>query len=209
MMTIRRSLPAVGSALAVFTATAGAALFPQKGPVSTHMLLHVTLMNVLAPVCASLLQSANVRGDRAALLWGATLFQILLLWLWHAPLAYHAASASLTVMLVMHGSLFAVALVFWIQILSMSERNAWQVVFALLITGKLACLLGALLTFAPRALYGDGHAHSHGGLSKLDDQHLAGVLMMAACPLSFVLAGVILASQVVHGFGRAVPTPAK
>ena len=31
---------------------------------------------------------------------------------------------------------------------------------ALLLTGKLVCLLAALLVFAPRALYGAGHAHA-------------------------------------------------
>lgn len=71
---------------------------------------------------------------------------------------------------------------------------------ALLLTGKLACLLGALLIFAPRELY---RLH---GLPSLEDQQLAGLLMITACPLSYVVAGVAMAAQAIGDLERG-PKP--
>jgi putative membrane protein len=106
------------------------------------------------------------------------------------------------VSIVMHATLFSASLAFWTLLTSKSARNRWQTIFALLITAKLACLLGAILIFAPRSLYEMRHGQ-HGSASlTLDDQQLAGPIMIAACPLSFVLAGVIIAAQAMNDLGR-------
>ena len=202
-----RTLPAVVSAFAVLAAGGVALLYP-IGPISAHMLVHIALMNVLAPLMASAPSRAWPPSNRAALVWATTIAQILLLWLWHAPPAHRAAAGSLLGLVTMHGSLFAVALLFWLSLMALPARSAWQGIFALLITGKLACLLGALLIFAPRTLYEAGHA-DHAALSTLDDQQLAGLTMIAGCPLSYVLAGVIMAAQTVNRLGRAAPAWAK
>ncbi len=68
---------------------------------------------------------------------------------------------------------------------------------ALLVSGKLACLLGVLFVFAPRPLL--AHAGHFVHAQVLADQHLAGLLMIAACPLSYVLTAVVLAVQAVNG----------
>jgi putative membrane protein len=196
-----RTLPAVTSALAVLAAGGIALLYP-VGPISTHMLQHIALMNVLAPLMASALSRIRPPSDRAALFWAATITQILLLWLWHAPPAHRAAAGSLLGSITMHGSLFAAALLFWLSLMTLSARNAWQSIFALLVTGKFACLLGVLLIFAPRTLYEAGHAHYHSAVALLDDQQLAGLYMITACPLSFVLAAVIMAAQAMNRLDR-------
>ena len=96
-------------------------------------------------------------------------------------------------------------LAFWTVLLSVTNR--WQAIFSLLITGKFACLLGALLIFAPRPLYfAADPRHSHAVLSTLGDQQLAGLYMVAACPLSFVLAGIVLAVQALGELARQ-PSP--
>jgi putative membrane protein len=93
-----------------------------------------------------------------------------------------------------------------------SDRGAfrWRALFALLLTGKLFCLLGALLVFAPRLLYGDpaaGHAwHTPETGDALADQHLGGLLMLAVCPLTYVLAGVIIAAQWLRDLARTNAT---
>lgn len=88
----------------------------------------------------------------------------------------------------MHGSLFLAALAFWVLLLDMMERSGWQAILGLLLTGKLACLLGALLIFAARPLYSD---------AALADQQLAGLLMITACPLSYIAAGVVIAARLI------------
>ena len=195
-------LPAAASALAILVAGSTAFLLPM-GPLSAHMLLHIALMNLAAPLAAIVLVRACPAGfDRAALLWTAAIVQIVLLWAWHAPPAHRAATGSILISFVMHASLFVSALAFWTLLTRMSARNRWQVILSLLVTGKLACLLGALLIFSPRALYELSHGHHYATHSTLDDQQLAGLYMVVACPLSFVLAGIIVAAQVMRDLGR-------
>ena len=80
-------------------------------------------------------------------------------------------------------------------LLSLPDARRWHAIPALLLTGKLVCLLAVLLVFAPRALYGTAHAH---GVSALDDQHLAGLLMIAACPLSYLVAAIMITVALVY-----------
>jgi putative membrane protein len=196
------ALPAAASATAILIAIAATPLFP-LGPLASHMLLHVAVMNFAAPLLAIVVwRTWPAAFDRAPWLWIATIAQLALLWGWHAPPAHRAASQFIPVSVVMHATLLLVSLAFWALLTSMSARNRWQAVFALLITGKLACLLGAILIFAPRVLYAGSHEHHSGALLSLDDQQLAGLIMIAACPLSYVLAGVIMAAQAVNDLGR-------
>ena len=66
-------------------------------------------------------------------------------------------------------------------------------------TAKLFCLLGALLVLAPRPIYaahsGPHHPVVPSGLTALEDQQLAGLLMLAACALTYVAAGAIIAAR--------------
>src|SRR3546814_3731920 len=110
----------------------------------------------------------------------------------------------------MLGSLALAAVLFWALLLASSATSRWGGLAALLLTGKLACLLGALLIFAPRDLYslpGVSFALCSTGPSTLADQQLAGLLMITACPLSYVVAGVVLAAQMMLDLERRSGTP--
>ena len=194
------AVAAVGSVILVFL---------QLGPLSGHMLTHVASMNVLAPLIAvgisrhhpKLLPRAS-----AGSLWLLTLGQMALLWASHSPPLHHAAQSLPLAQAALHVVLFASALAFWLCIVAASSH--WQAMLALLVSGKLACLLGALLIFAPRLLLeADASAHgSHAmpvGQTTLADQQLAGLLMIAACPLSYVLTAIVLAAQMMSGLERA------
>lgn len=204
----RAAWPATASVVAVLI---GGALFAAAydfGPLSGQMALHIALMNVAAPIGAVLLtRQAAAAGapDRAATLWVAAAIQMVLLWAWHAPSLQRHAMGSHAVQAVMHASLLAAAFCFWREILRAAPR--WHAIAVLLLTGKFACLLAVLLIFAPRLLY-DFPAHgpfagAQGALAPLADQQLAGLLMAAACPLSFVVAGVIVAAQAIGDMGAA------
>jgi putative membrane protein len=179
------------------------------GPLSAHMAQHIALMNVLAPIGAVALMPLlpdRKQGVGPAALWAATCAQIVLLWAWHAPALHAAAASGGGAHGAMLATLLAVALCFWGAILLLSGRSRWQGIVALLLTGKLACLLGALLVFAPRPLYAS--AAGHHAADSLQDQHLAGLLMIAACPLSYVLVGVVLSAQLVYGLTNEPVQPA-
>jgi putative membrane protein len=85
--------------------------------------------------------------------------------------------------------------VFWMMILETAAPAPWRAIAALMLTGKVACLLGALLVFAPRLVLSTSAHQSHGGLVGVDDQQLAGLLMISVCPLSYIVAGVVIAAQ--------------
>lgn len=178
---------AVGGGLAVVLP------FVTLGPLSAHMAIHIATMSVVAPLLATgvaVLAPTSTAGGRE--LWASTALQIVALWLWHLPAAHHFAAASVVGSLVMHASLLMAAVWFWLTLIRLGPVQLWQGILALLITGKLACLLAALLVFAPRPiLAADGHHHA--ASFTLDDQHLAGLLMIVACPASYLLGGVLIA----------------
>jgi putative membrane protein len=195
---------AVLTPAAVAFAGALVLLLLDLGPLARHMARHIAVMSVAAPLCAAALfcgRSARGRADgSAAVLWSATPLQIALIWAWHVPAAHSWAIASVEATAAMDVSLFLAAAAFWGALLRFRAAHPWQPLLALLLTGKLACLLGALLVFAPRLLYAGAspaatahHAHM---LPTLADQQLAGLLMIVACPLSYVLAGVVLAARI-------------
>ena len=172
------------------------------GPLAEHMAVHIVLMTAAAPVAAAALRrisgllSTRLKGALAA----ATLTQLGLLWAWHTPAVLTWALGSPTAHGAMQLSLFLAALWFWSAVLNAVGARRWRAIFALLITGKLFCLLGVLLVFSPRLLYPAIAAHhGHGGPllsdAALADQHLGGLLMVVACPLSYVLAGTIIAAK--------------
>ena len=130
-------------------------------------------------------------------LWIATGAQIAAVWIAHAPAVQTAAMMFPAVQLATHGVLLIAAMLFWLFLLSLPEPRRWHALPALLLTGKLVCLLAALLVFAPRALYGASHQHA-ALMQPLDDQQLAGLLMIAACPLSYLVAAVVITVQLIN-----------
>ena len=153
---------------------------------SAHMTQHIVLMNLLAPFCAWLLRRRLPSGIGTTLL-AATSVQMLLLWGWHAPPVLPVVMHMPVLHLAMQLSLFLAALWFWLAVLRISAAHSWRPVLALLVTSKLFCLLGVLLVFAPRGLYG-GHA-------AIADQQTAGLLMIIACPATYLLAGLIVTAR--------------
>lgn len=164
---------------------------------SREMAHHIILMNIAAPVLAMALpvhrRSSRARGRHLAV---ATIIQLAALFAAHTPAGVAAAHTHALLHLLKQLSLFAAALAFWIAVLDQVGAARWRAIVALLITGKLFCLLGAVLVFAPRSIYPGsfGHAASQ-AVPSLDDQHLSGLLMLAACPATYVLAGVVIAAR--------------
>jgi len=166
------------------------------GQFASHMLQHLVLMNLMVPVAIFVFRGhLHQRWIGHSWPW-ATAAQIVLLWSWHSPSALAAAMASPLLMALMHISLVMAAIWFWASIAAMRREESWRALFALLITGKLFCLLGALLVFAPNLLFDLGSAHQHSTAGQtLEDQQMAGMLMLIACPMSYVAAGIVLAGR--------------
>lgn len=207
----RKALGWTGAAAACL-AIGWTLLDASPGPLSRHMIAHVVLMNVVAP----LLALAIVATGRGTVLFAsgrslvaATTVQLALLWAWHAPAAVTFSSQSVSGHALMQASLSGASLWFWLTVIGDRSAFRWRVLFALLLTGKLFCLLGILLVFAPRLLYGQHTADVADVAAGLADQHLAGLTMLIVCPLTYVLAGVVIAAQWLAGLERPERDPGR
>jgi putative membrane protein len=189
-----KASPAVASVACTLAAGLLTLLLLELGPLSAQMAWHIGAMNVAAPLAALAVAPRLPPGDRQGAFWMVCVLQIVLLWGSHAP-SFHHALMQPVVATAIHAALFAVALAFWVLLLDSIAHSAWQALLGLLLTGKLACLLGALLVLAPRPLYTG---------AELADQQLAGLLMVTACPLSYLVAGVVVAARLIAGAGARV-----
>lgn len=172
------------------------AILANFGPLSLGMGGHILLMNLVAPIIAvwAARSSLPLRRPFAGLAVPATV-QLLLLWGWHAPPSLAAAMDSSGLHWAMQISLLSAALWFWIAVVRATAGGQWRAIAALLMTSKLFCLLGVLLTFASYPLYPALTHHGATALDPLADQQLAGLMMLVACPLSYLVAAVVVASN--------------
>ena len=181
-----------------------------------HMVEHELLMAVAAPLLA-LSRSLGVflralpRELRGGLTYGAarpafrsgwrwlmmplvaTLLHGAAIWTWHIPALLDATLASEGLHRFQHICFLGTALVFWWAILRRPRRDyglgALHVFATMVHTG----LLGALLTLAPRVLYPAQTADASSfGLTALQDQQLAGLLMWIAGGVVYLGAGIAL-----------------
>jgi len=162
------------------------------GVLSRHMIIHILLMTLAAPVAAGRARRlAGLAGEFTGIqsLLAATFLQAGLFFAWHSPPGLSSITHGGE--WVMHASLFLSALWFWMTVFNQADTQLWRAVLGLLLTGKLFCLLAVLLTFAPRVLYGTNTFHPAVG-TDLADQQTAGLLMIVACPVTYVLAAIAL-----------------
>ena len=119
------------------------------------------------------------------------------IWLWHAPSLYQATLSSETVHTIQHVSFLGTGLLFWWAVLhGVGARLARPAaVIYLFTTAVHTSLLGALLTFSPRLWYPLYDATTTPwGLTPLEDQQLAGVIMWVPAGLSYLIAALALAA---------------
>lgn len=168
------------------------ALFSAR--IAQHMwlvLIAAPLLTLAGPV--SLAPRATiVPKAQYSLFSGGTAFAVCL-WLWHAPLLYALTFTSDLAYWTMHVTLIGSALILWRSMLGGNGLGRVGVIF---FTFLQMGLLGALITLAPRILYGP-HVltASLWGFSPLRDQQLGGLIMWI--PAGFVLLFVALASVLV------------
>lgn len=161
------------------------------GVFSRHMIVHIALMTVVAPAIAGLMLGTGASATGFATLCAAATLQALMLFIWHAPPAISLTMHDHGKALGLQAMLFGSALWFWHAALTQASKHLWRAVIALLLTGKLFCLIAVLLVFAPRVLYG-------GMAIELADQQLAGLLMVTVCPLTYVFAAIALIYRWFH-----------
>jgi len=160
---------------------------------SARVAHHVALVALAAPLFVlTLPRHLRDIAWPPALPAAAAVVHAVLLWLWHAPMPYAAALASHGVFWLMEASLFGSALLLWAASLSRRTRLASSL-GALLATVVQTGLLGAAITFARTPLY-DFHigATTSWGLTALEDQQLAGLVMWVPAAVPYLAAALAL-----------------
>ncbi|QDL99476.1 cytochrome c oxidase assembly protein [Rhodopseudomonas palustris] len=153
---------------------------------------HVVMVAVAAPLLAlSLRRTATASALTRA---GSAMFMVhtVLLWLWHAPAPYAAALADPAVFWAMELSLLGSAVALWLAVLA--PAGAIGRSLALLLGSVVQMgMLGAVITFARAPLY-DAHlgVTTAWGLSALQDQQLAGLVMWVPGALPYLAVALVL-----------------
>jgi putative membrane protein len=186
---------------------------------SAHMVQHALLMLIAAPLLVigqplvGLLRGLPLawrsaigrwwcRSRTLRSIWRATteplvawLLHAVALWVWHAPVLYQAALESQIIHLLQHGCFLGSALLFWCTVIHGRQgRMGYGIaVLAIFATAVHSSLLGALITFTPSPWY-PAHLETAAawGLSPLEDQQLAGLIMWVPGGVIYVAAALAL-----------------
>lgn len=192
MLAIRINLRTAVALTAGASTLGGAWLWPlpimARDLFFAHMLQHLLVMNMSAVLIAVALPLWNRNSPGLAL---ATILQLAALWIWHMPAIFAVAHHHAVLYSLMQISLLVAALLFWRAVL-VGTHSIWRRIFALLVTAKIFCLLGAAFVFSRRTLYPAFGNPEQWGLSPLDDQQLAGLLMVSSCALIYIAAAIAL-----------------
>jgi putative membrane protein len=132
----------------------------------------------------------------------AALLHAAAIWAWHAPVAFQAALGGGLLHHGEHAAFLLTALLFWQAVIhaARSPSMLLPAIVAVLVTLIQSGLLGALLTFSGQPLYpAHGERAVLWGLTPIEDQQLAGLIMWAPVGGIYVFAGLALASKLIAG----------
>jgi cytochrome c oxidase assembly factor CtaG len=126
------------------------------------------------------------------------------LWLWHLPVLYDAALAHEWIHVVQHFCFFSTAVLFWwgIEHGRYGRAGFGAGVVYVFATALHSGVLGALLTLSPRVWYPPYRIDHPGGLTPLEDQQLAGLLMWIPAGLIVAAGGLVLFARWVRDSDR-------
>ncbi len=161
------------------------------------MVAHMGVIAVAAPLIAIGLPQGFRPGPSmpAALPVLASLVELVAVWVWHAPAIRALATASTLATIAEQATFLLAGLLLWSTSFAASgeRRHALAGAGALLLTSIHMTLLGALLSLAPRPLYGVGEVTWFGVvLDAAQDQQFGGILMLLVGAAVYLAGGLVL-----------------
>lgn len=193
---------------------------------SAHMVQHMLLMLVAAPLLVlgmppvALAWAMPQRWRRPAAQWWhrqaplQKIWQFItqplvvwvlfaaVLWGWHLPVLYQAALRDPTIHMIEHASFIGAALLFWWSLPLHGERNSAGYglgIFSIFTTAMHSSVLGVLLTVGTTVWYPDyALTTAAWGLTPLEDQQLAGLIMWVPSGILFLVAILALLGLWLH-----------
>jgi putative membrane protein len=185
-----------------------------------HMVQHMLLIDI-APILLILgltkvllrpatrrLQALERRAGFFAHPVFAVIFYAAVLWVWHVPALYDKAQGSDAIHVLEHACFFTAGALYWWHVLSPIRsrmRLAGLGPVAYMTGGKLLVgILGIVLAFAPRVIYPFyAHQPHYWGLTPLEDQMMAGLVMALEQSIVMGIALVVLFVQMLTESERA------
>lgn len=181
----------------------GALAYLMPHSFARHMIMHMGVVAVAAPLIAVAI--AGSRFDPSPLLpvvfapLPASLWELAVVWGWHAPALHDFARAGALGVTLEQGSFLAAGLVLWLSCIGVRGGSGAAGLFGLLFTSMHMTLLGALLALAPRPLYESALHQGHAlGISALQDQNLGGVVMLGVGGAVYLVGGLILMARLLN-----------
>lgn len=170
---------------------------------SARAVHHVLLVAAVAPLLAIALPGDPARRPVLSLGWLVGLHAAVF-WFWHLPEVYDLAIRSASGYWAMQLSLLGTGVALWRRILA--PGPAGPALLALFATISQMGLLGALLTFLRVPVYAS-HLATTGafGLTPVEDQQLAGLIMWVPASLPYLAAAVLLLAAWGAPASRPVP----
>lgn len=202
---MRRALAAALGTVALAIAWLGPLRAVTPGPFAAHMTMHMGVVAVAAPLLALAIAGSALdpvpRAPRLFAAIPASVAELLVVWVWHAPALHHLARHTTGGLIAEQGMFLASAMFVWLAAIGGDARaggsRTGAGIVALLLTSMHMTLLGALLALAPRPLY--VHAGHAPALGPLDDQHLGGAIMLLAGGAAYLAGGLWLAVALLRG----------
>ncbi|MEA2461700.1 MAG: ubiquinol-cytochrome c reductase cytochrome c subunit [Actinomycetota bacterium] len=133
----------------------------------------------------------------------AWVVHVALVWGWHAPALFDAALRTEPLHVLEHVTFFGSALLFWAVALGTWERRmpAGGAIFYVAFAGIQSTALGALFTFASAPLFPHYEHLRTTGLTALEDQQLAGLIMWIPAGILYVSVAAFLFARWFRGAG--------
>lgn len=190
---------------------AGPLLSVWRGSFAAHMLAHMGVVAIAAPLIAiglspfiqrKLPSTWPAAAPLLSLALIASLVELIVVWGWHAPAARLWAERSVFATILEQTSFLVAGLFLWLTAIAPRGTPAQDSAgaFALLLTSVHMTLLGALLSLAPRPLYGVGDVTCFGlVLGAGEDQALGGVIMLMIGAAVYLAGGVFLLARLLAG----------
>ncbi|WP_077967112.1 cytochrome c oxidase assembly protein [Ensifer adhaerens] len=190
----------------------GPLLTAWRSSVTAHMLAHMGVVAVAAPLLALGL-APRLTSNRSSFLVGlpiiASLAELVVVWGWHAPAARRLAEGSFLGSALEQACFLGAGVFLWSTCLAAGSTNRPSSnaagAFGLLLTTVHMTLLGALLALSPRPLYRFGDVTCFGTtLTAAQDQQLGAVVMLMVGAAAYLAGGVALLSGLLAESNRRV-----
>lgn len=196
---LRRLWPAAAAACLLSALWLGP--LPRIASVSftTHMVLHLVLVLVAAPLAAVALARTGALwhahfGVGAALAFSG--IEMLVVWSWHTPVLHLAAAVSGRAFALQQVSFLVTGMAVWLPgLANAGKRSAANGAIAMLGSFMHMTMLGVLLALAPGQIYALGVCGGAFGLDALSDQRLGGVLMALGGGLGYLSGALFFAAR--------------